>query len=46
MLILSMDEILELSSKNNNLGKLVEGSVISLDSSSKRLEEELGKFVV
>ena len=46
MLILSMDEILELSSKNSDLGKLVEESVVSLDSSSKRLESELNKFTV
>ena len=41
-----MDDILELSSKNSNLGKLVKESAISLDSSSKKLEDELGKFTV
>jgi methyl-accepting chemotaxis protein len=46
LLISSMDEILELSSKNNNLGKLVKDSVTSLESGSQRLEDELGKFTV
>jgi len=46
LLILTMDEILDLSSKNNNLGIRVKDSVISLESSSQRLEDELGKFTV
>ena len=46
LLIMSMDEILELSIKNNQLGALVEKSVVSLEENSKHLEDELGKFSV
>ncbi|MEA1955400.1 MAG: methyl-accepting chemotaxis protein [Campylobacterota bacterium] len=46
LLILSMDDILDLSSRNSNLGILVEKSTINLDESSKKLEDELEKFTV
>jgi len=46
LLILSMDEILELSIKNNQLGALVEKSVVNLEDNSKHLENELGRFSV
>jgi len=46
LLIMSVDEILELSIKNNELGNLVEKSVVNLEKNSKHLAKELGKFSV
>ena len=43
-LIMSMDNILELSIKNNELGSKVEDSVVNLERNSTHLEKELGKF--
>jgi len=46
LLIMSMDHILELSVKNNQLGALVEDSVVNLEKNAEHLEDELGKFSV
>ena len=45
-LILSMDDIIELSTKNTHLRSSVEEAAITLASDSKKLERELGKFKI